>query len=224
MSERSKPTRDDVALEGSAPTAAWRARNLAAGLGLWVIAAAVYLPATRCDYIWDDDDYVLNNPTLRSIDGLGRIWFEIGATPQYYPLVHTSYWLEYHLWGLEPAGYHLVNLCLHALAAVLLWRVLLLLGVPGAWWAAAIFALHPVHVESVAWITERKNVLSGVFYLGAALAYLRYAQSPSLGRYVPVFVAMACGLMSKKAMVTFPCVLLLLEYCPLQQLFSQEWH
>ena len=150
----------------------------AAGLLLVAITFSAYFPALGGGYIWDDDDYVTANDTLRSVQGLGRIWGEIGATPQYYPMVHTSYWLEYHLWGLNPAGYHLVNVLLHATSAMLLWRLLARLGLPGAWAAAAIFAVHPVHVESVAWITERKNVLSGVFYLSALLAYLRFGFEP----------------------------------------------
>ncbi|MFO8008889.1 MAG: tetratricopeptide repeat protein [Candidatus Brocadiia bacterium] len=162
------------------PLRLWRAlrsrrKALLAGLLLFALAVSAYLPATQSGFIWDDDDYVQQNRLLRSLAGLRRIWFEPTATPQYYPLVHTTYWLEYHLWGLEPAGYHVVNILLHAMCAVLAWRVLRSLQVPGAWVAAAVFAVHPVHVESVAWITERKNVLSGVFYLGAALAYVRYA-------------------------------------------------
>ena len=140
-----------------------------------VIVTVAYVPAIRSDYIWDDDSYVTENPTLQTLDGLGRIWFEIGATPQYYPLVFTTFWIEYRFWQLEPLGYHLVNVLLHGLSAVVLWLILRRLSVPGAWLAAAVFALHPVHVESVAWITERKNVLSGVFYMFALLAYLRFA-------------------------------------------------
>jgi tetratricopeptide (TPR) repeat protein len=138
------------------------------------LVLVVYLPALGGGFSWDDDAYVTNNVTLRSVRGLSQIWGRLTATPQYYPLVFTSFWLEYHLWGLNPLGYHIVNVLLHALAALLLWRVLVRLQLPGAWLAAGIFALHPVAVESVAWVTERKNVLSAVFYFAAALAYLRW--------------------------------------------------
>ncbi len=133
-----------------------------------------YFFAFRGEFIWDDDCNVTGNIPLRSLDGLRRIWFELGATQQYYPLTHTSFWLEYHLWGLNPMGYHATNISLHALNAILLWLVLRKLGVKGAWLGAAIFALHPVQVESVAWITERKNLLSGLFYLGSILVCLRF--------------------------------------------------
>jgi hypothetical protein len=147
-------------------------------LPILLIAATLvaYQRVWHAGFIWDDDFYVTQNPTLRDLAGLGRIWFQVGAVPQYYPLVHTVFWLEYHLWGLDPVGYHVVNVLLHGLAAVLLARVLLRLRVPGAWLAAFIFALHPVCVESVAWITELKNVLSAVFYFAAALAYWRFAE------------------------------------------------
>src|SRR5260221_5395841 len=108
-----------------------------------------YLPALRGDFVWDDDDYVTKNETLRDAHGLGRIWFEFGATRQYYPLVYTSFWIENHLWGLRPTGYHLVNILLHGLGAGLLWLVLRRLAVPRANLAAALFALHPINVEAV---------------------------------------------------------------------------
>jgi tetratricopeptide (TPR) repeat protein len=145
-----------------------------AGLVLFV-TVAVYIPAILSGYIWDDDVYVTNNFSLRTVEGLGRIWLEPKVSPQYYPLVHTTFWLEYHLWQLHPLGYHLVNVLLHGLNGFLVFLVLRYLSVPGAWLAAAIFVLHPVHVESVAWITERKNVLSGLFYLSSILAYFRFA-------------------------------------------------
>ena len=181
-----------------------------------------YQPVWHAGFIWDDDDYVTANTTLRSSHGLWRIWFEPGATHQYYPLVHTSFWIEYHLWGLNPLGYHLVNVWLHAANAVLVWRLLRKLGVRGAWLAAAIFAVHPVSVESVAWVTERKNVLSGFFYLTALLAYLRFdtttgAETLDAGRNSWRFYWLALGLyasalLSKSVTCTLPVAILLLTW------------
>jgi len=148
-----------------------------AGLVLLVLIA--YGPVLlRGGWIWDDDMYVTQNPTLRTAEGLGQIWANSAPeyNKQYYPLVHTSFWLEYHLWGLATAlPYHLDNVLLQALNAVLVWIILRRLGVPGAWLIAAVFGVHPVQVESVAWVTERKNVLSGTFYLLSFLAYWRFA-------------------------------------------------
>lgn len=143
--------------------------RVAWGALLVVLTGLAHAPAYGAAFVWDDDQYVTENAALGSLDGLRRIWLEPRATPQYYPLVHTTFWVEHALWGLEPAGYHAVNVVLHAGAALLLWALLARLGLPGAWLAAVAFALHPVAVESVAWVTERKNTLSGVFYFGAAL-------------------------------------------------------
>ncbi|HKQ47074.1 MAG TPA: tetratricopeptide repeat protein [Phycisphaerae bacterium] len=187
-------------------------------IGLIVVATmAAYLPVSRAGFIWDDDDYVTRNPTLRSAEGLRQIWTDTKATPQYYPLAFTSFWIEYHLWGLAPLGYHIVNVLLHAGCAILIWRLLLLLGVPGALLAAMLFAVHPLHVESVAWITERKNVLSGLFYLAATLAYLRWIRidEPGASRpsswllYVLAFVFFLCALLSKSVTATLPAAVLL---------------
>ncbi|MFL6519261.1 MAG: tetratricopeptide repeat protein [Chthoniobacterales bacterium] len=191
-------------------------------LGAVLVIAVViaYQQVWHAGYIWDDDSYVTKNATLRDLHGLWRIWFELAATPQYYPLVHSSFWIEHHLWGLNPLGYHLVNLVLHALAAILLWRVLIRLGIPGAWLAAAIFALHPVEVESVAWITERKNVLSAVFYFAAALAYLRFEEArDSENResrrwqfYLASLFLFILALLSKTVACSLPAALLLVRW------------
>ena len=146
-------------------------------LGLLLVAATLfaYQPAWHGGFIWDDESHVVHNRLLVEPDGLRRIWFSLEA-PQYYPLVFTTFRLERPLWGLNPAGYHFVNLLLHSASALLLWRLLRQLGVRGAWLAAAVFALHPVNVESVAWITERKNTLSLFFFLLSLLLYLRSDQ------------------------------------------------
>ncbi len=185
-----------------------------------MMAAVViaYVPAIRGGYVWDDDSYVTGNPLLQTVDGLGQIWFQPNATPQYYPLVFTSFWVEYHLWGLRPLGYHVVNVLLHGFGAVLLWLILRRLSVPGAWLAAGLFALHPVHVESVAWITERKNVLSGVCYLGALLMYLRASalDVPAAWdvkrwrSYLLCMLFFMAALLSKSVTCSLPAVVLLI--------------
>jgi len=139
---------------------------------------AAYAPALRGGFLWDDAGHV-TRPDLRSLAGLGRIWFEIGATQQYYPVLHTAFWIEHRLWGDAVLGYHLLNVLLHGTAACLFGLVLRRLAVRGAWFAALLFALHPVCVESVAWISEQKNTLSAALYLAAALAYLRFARDGS---------------------------------------------
>jgi tetratricopeptide (TPR) repeat protein len=180
----------------------------------WIIAllaagalAAVYLPALRGGFVWDDAAHV-TAPALRSGEGLGRIWTEVGATQQYYPLLHTAFWLEHRLWGGSPLGYHLANLALHALAATLFGLALRRLAVPGAILAALIFAFHPVHVESVAWISEQKNTLSTVFYLAAALAYLRFRERFSAGSYCVASAFFVCALLTKTVTATLPAALL----------------
>ena len=190
----------------------------------------VYQQTWHAGYIWDDNLYVTGNPTLRDLRGLWRIWFDIQSTLQYYPLVHTSFWVEYHLWGLNPLGYHLVNVFLHALGAVLLWRLLVLLEIPGARLAAAIFAVHPVEVESVAWITERKNVLSGVFYFAAALAYLHFVETASTRGsgwrralfYTAALVLFLFALLSKTVTCSLPAALLLVRWWKVGRLDRQD--
>ena len=147
------------------------------GLLLITITFLAYLPAVRGSFVWDDDSWTTGLSALfQDASGLRRIWFQPTVLQQYYPLAGTTFWLDYQLWKFWTTPYHIENILLHALAALLFWRLLLRLQVPGAWLAAAIFALHPVMVESAAWITERKNVLSLTLYLAALLVYLRYAQ------------------------------------------------
>src|SRR5207253_1892645 len=142
-----------------------------------LLVLVAFSPAFQAGFIWDDDGYIQDNLNLRTLAGLRRIWLEKPQRVQYYPLTLSSFWLEYHLWRTAPAGYHVDNVLLHAASAILLWRVLKRLAIPGAWVAAAIWAIHPVNVESVAWATERKNVLSAVFYLLATLAWLQLLHS-----------------------------------------------
>ena len=172
-------------------------------LGLTFLA---YAPAFHAGFVWDDDDYVTQNRLLHDADGLRRIW-TTAETPQYYPLVFTSFWIEHRLWGLDPAGYHAVNVALHALNALLVYALLRELGIGGAFWVAALFALHPVHVESVAWITERKNVLSGLFYLAAFASYLRSDRSGRRLPYGLALVAFACAMLSKTVTASLPVAL-----------------
>jgi protein O-mannosyl-transferase len=185
----------------------FRAATLLAGLSLAAAVFLAYLPAWTGEFIWDDDAYV-TKPALRSVAGLARIWLRPGATLQYYPLVHSVFWMEYKLWADNTLGYHLVNIFLHVVASLLLWRVLRVLEIPGALLAAAIFALHPVQVETVAWITELKNTLSAVFYFGAALAYLRFDQNRNGSAYADALVFFSLALMSKTVAASLPAALL----------------
>jgi tetratricopeptide (TPR) repeat protein len=179
------------------------------GMSLLVfgLVLACYWPSLRGELIWNDREYV-PTPQLRSLEGLGRIWMQPGATEQYYPLLYSALWLQCRLWGEQPLGYHLVTLALHAGAAVLFALVLLRLAIPGAWLAALLFALHPVNVESVAWITEQKNTLSLVFYLAAALVYLRFDETRQRSAYIIALGLFLLSLPCKTATSTLPAALL----------------
>ena len=177
--------------------------------GFFVAALVVYGPVFSAGFIWDDAAHVVR-PALQSLDGLRRIWFEIGATQQYYPVVHTAFWLEHLAFGDSPMGYHGVNVLLHAAASCLFAGVLRRLDVPGAWFAAGLFLLHPVSVESVAWISEQKNTLSLVGYLLAALAYLRFDASRRRGHYAIATAFFLLALGSKTVTASLPAALLLI--------------
>ena len=210
------------------------ARSIFVALLLLALTVCAYLPATRGGFIWDDDRYVSENPALTHPAGLRAIWLRPGATDQYYPLVFTTFWVEHRIWGTNPAGYHWVNVILHGLNAGLLWILLTRLGVPCPWLAAAVFAVHPVHVESVAWISERKNVLSGFFYLLAFLAYLRFSPLEATGReeppagsglgwYAIAFVAFVAALLSKTVTCSLPAVIVLVTWWKRGWPTRREW-
>lgn len=175
--------------------------------GLVLLTLAVYSPVWHGGMLWDDDAH-MTRADLRSIAGLWRIWFDVGATQQYYPAVHSAFWLFNQLWAQNTFGYHVVNIVLHASSAFLVVLILRRLAIPGGVLAALIFAVHPVHVESVAWITELKNTLSGVCYLGAALLYLRYDESRDRRWYAAAAGLFALALLSKTVTATLPAALL----------------
>ena len=193
---------------GSAPAAtssfAWQQWLFAAALLIAVLLA--YQPAWQGGFIWDDDTHLVNNPVLKP-GGLARIWVP-GSYANYWPLTATAYWLQFRIWGLNPLGFHLVNIALHALSALLVWRVLVQLRVPGAMFAAAIFALHPVNVESVAWITQLKGILSLLLSLLSVWFYLLYEQQGKQWRFALSLAAFLLSTLAKGIALTLPVVLL----------------
>jgi tetratricopeptide (TPR) repeat protein len=168
-----------------------------------------YQPAWHGGLLWDDNAHITST-AFQSAHGLWRIWFDLGATQQYYPVSHTAFWLLHSLWGDNTLGYHLINILLHALSAFLFAIMLRYLSVPGAWLAAVIFALHPVNVESVAWITELKNTLSGSLYLSAGLAYLHFDSNRRRSLYALALTLFTIALFSKTVTATLPAALLVI--------------
>ena len=138
-----------------------------------MITLAAYGPVHRAGFVWDDDAMLLNNPLMRQAGGWYQAWLN-RAADDFVPATMTSLWLEWRLWGSNPLGYHIDNVMLHLASAFFIWRILLRLKVPGAWLAAAIFAVHPVNSESVAWITQRKNTLTLLLFLVAIRFYLTF--------------------------------------------------
>jgi Tfp pilus assembly protein PilF len=192
-----------------------RYQKLLLAAALVAIVLIAYIPAYPAGFIWDDPDHITGNQTLRTLHGLWQMWTVPTSLPQWYPLVHTTFWLEYHLWGTDPVGYHIVNVLVHAAGVILLWRILSKLAIPGAWLAAAIFAVHPIHVESVAWVTERKNTLSALLYFAAALAYLQWKDSQDTNSkkwYAASLFFFIGALFSKTVVCSLPASLLLIQW------------
>jgi protein O-mannosyl-transferase len=198
--------------------------NWARAIALVALVALVYWPILANGYVSDDEIYIRGIRDLASLGGLRDIWLRIGAIPQYYPLVHTAFWFEHRLWGLDPVGFHAMNLATHAGVVLLLWRLLVTLRIPGAWFAAALFAVHPVHVETVAWASERKNLFSAAFALASMHAYLRFApldppsaavaaSMPTSRRsYLASLALYVAALLCKTVTVTTPAALLVLRW------------
>ena len=179
-----------------------------------IIACALifYIPAFKGGFIWDDHAHVIFDADLQSISGLWNIWFS-KATQQYYPFVYSSFWIEWQIWGDNPAGYHIVNVLIHSANAIVIALILKRLGLRGAWVAALIFALHPVHVESVAWISERKNVLSGLFYLASLLIFLKSEDDDDDTKlYIISLVLFILALFSKTVVSTLPVIFIIIRW------------
>ena len=194
-------------------------RNALATLALGLLVAVSYFPATQAGFVWDDF-IVVTSKAVREWSGLWQFWFDPYSTympgntdeDHYWPLLYTTFWLEHKLWGFAPTGYHLVNLVLHFVNTLLVWRIMWRLAVPGAWLVAAVFAVHPVHVEAAVWVIARKDLLAAVFYLTAVLTWLRFIESPRPGRYVLALTLFVAGLLSKSIVITLPVALLLLHW------------
>jgi tetratricopeptide (TPR) repeat protein len=214
----------------NSPDSAATAKDFALWIGvLALVTLTVYSPVLHGKFLWEDDRNVMENRALRNADGLKRIWLSPRSQAQYQPLTQSTFWAEYQLLGaderaeLSPLLFHLTNIILHAGSATLLWFVLRGLRVPGSWIAAAAWALHPVQVEAAAWISERGTVLSGVFFFGTVLAYLRSGfaaqiqangssedqhPKPDIEFYFLALLLFVLGLLSKPQIWPLPIVLL----------------
>ena len=198
-------------------------RPWAASLLLFMAVLALYYPVHNYPFInFDDRDYIYENPAVQAgLKPSTIAWaFTTYNAGNWHPLTWMSHALDCTLFGMNPAGHHAVNVLFHAIDAVLLfWVLLKATGYPGrSFVVAALFALHPINVESVAWIAERKNVLSTMFFLLALGAYHWYALRPRVGRYISVVALFALGLMAKPQIITLPFVLMLWDYWPLKRL------
>ncbi|MGO8706014.1 MAG: tetratricopeptide repeat protein [Candidatus Brocadiia bacterium] len=204
MQPRSAQDAPDVHAE--AKIGGWK--SVVLGLAIVAITLATYVPALHGGFVWDDYGFFIDNPLVENPHGLHDIWLST-ESQDYFALTSTMLWAEWQAWGMNPVGYHVVNVLLHAAAAVLLWRVLRRLRIPGAWLGAALFAVHPVATLSAAWITEGKNTLSLALYLLALWAFLDYDERGGKGRYFLSLAAFLLALLAKGSVVVLPFVLLL---------------
>ena len=205
--DRKKPGADALS-QGRTTNIGLATKPRLLALVLIIVAFVAYQPTWHAGFIWDDDDHLTANPAMTAPDGLRMIWSSL-AVSRYYPLTLTTFWGEHRLWGFDPLPYHLVNIALHVLSGFLVFLVLRRLRVPTAWLAAAVWVLHPVNVESVAWVTELKNVQSGFFFFAAVLCYLQFDDDGERYWYLLALLCGTCALLSKASTVVLPLVLLL---------------
>jgi tetratricopeptide (TPR) repeat protein len=177
-----------------------------------VATFVVYLRSFNGGFIWDDQTFIVDNPFLTNLSGLWKIWFTTELKHQYYPMVSTTFWIERHIFGLNPVGYHIVNIALHAVNAALVFIILKRLSIRGALAVALIFALHPVHADSAAFINERKNVLSGLFYLFALLSFLSFEETNSKKFYALALFGFLLALLSKTVAGSLPAIIIIIAW------------
>jgi len=185
--------------------------NILLGMALFALAVCVFIPAFTGGFLWSDDQLLTANPQVHSPNGWWTLWLQ-PQTVDYFPLTSTTVWLEWRHWGMNAVGYHVTNVLLHGIAVVMTWLALKRLLIPGAWVAAAIFAVHPVCVESVAWIAERTNLISQIFLLLTIIAYLRFKEKGGLVAYLCALVCFTLALFAKTSGVMLPFILLLLDW------------
>ncbi len=190
---------------------------------LFVAVILAYQPAWHGGFLYEDEMYARDNWLLTASDGLRRIWFTLESPSQYFPLTHSFFMIQRALWGGGTTGYHFVNILLHAFSALILWRLLRRLGIPGAWFGAALFALHPVEVESVAQISELKNVLSGLFFIGSLYFWASYAEKGETRPYIFAFVFALLALAAKTTACVLPVPLLLILWWRRESLTRNRW-
>ncbi len=180
-------------------------------LALGLLVAVSFFPATQAGFVWDDST-LTQARSVQTLSGLREIWLtprNIENEAHYWPILYTTFWLEHKLWGLDPLGYHIVSLLLHLGVTLLLWRLMRRLGVPGAWFVAAVFAVHPTHVESATWVIGRKDLLASLFYLGCVLTWLRFVEDGRRWRYGLALLLFVLSLLSKAIAITLPVSLLI---------------
>ena len=208
---------------------AFTGRQALGVLALGLLVGVSYIPAALWGgFVWDDRG-ITESKAIHEPSGLWRIWLSprdvLRWEAHYWPVVYTTFWLEHKLWGVIPLGYHVVNVVLHFVNTVLLRRLLGCLAVSGAWVVAAVFAVHPVHVESVAWVIERKDLLSTLFYLAACLTWVRFGAAPRVGsgRYLLTLALFVGGLLCKSIVVTLPAALVLWPWWKQGRVSGADW-